>query len=191
MRTLQVITAIALLSGCTVVRIEREPLAEVPPEPAGEIRFMALRGENPDRLANGYALTVMKNLSIVGTFDSSSTEPTCVEGLKPGLYDISISGRAIGTESTQVRVRPGQATIVRLMVRNARRLAAAGEVALTAGKVVLYSVGYAVYGVVWVGLQICAADHDDDDDDDDSPSHGKVVKRTPHQGSVGAYRKKK
>jgi len=191
MKTLQVFTAIALLSGCTVVRIGREPLMDAPPEPAGEIRFMALRGEHPDRLADGYSLTVMKNLSIVGTYDSSSTEPTTIEKLPPGRYDISISGRAISTQSTQIRVRPGQATVVRLMVRNARQLAALGDAALTAGKVLLYSVGYAVYGIVWVCLHVCDGDDDDDEEECSVSSHGKAGHRSPHPGTVSTYRKKK
>jgi len=189
MKTLQVFTAIALMSGCTVVRIDRQPLAQVPPEPAGEIRFMALRGEHPDRLAEGYSLTVMKNLAIVGTCDSSSTEPTIVDGLSPGRYAISISGRAINTRNAEVRVRPGQATIVRLMVRNARQLAAFGEAALTAGKLVFYAVGYAIYAVVWVCLHISDGDDDDDEDDDGQVSPGKAQKRSKPD-SVSPYRKK-
>jgi len=188
MRSLPLFAAFAILSGCTVLRIEREPLQELAPEPAGEIRFLALRGENPDRLAQGYSLAVVKNFAVVGTYPSSSTGPTCAQGLAPGRYDISVSGPGISTHSTQVRVKPGQVTVVRLMVRNARQLAGLGDAALTAGKVVLYAVGAVVVAVVWVALEVLTAD--DDDDEDCDTSYKSTRKRTVHEGSVGTYRRK-
>src|SRR5262245_23777637 len=191
MRNLPIFAAAALLSGCTVVRIERQSLQSTPEEPAGEIRFMAVKKEKPDRLADGYSLTVMKNFAIVGTYSSSSSEATRAEGLSPGTYDISISGRKIATRSTRIKVRHGEATVVRLMVRNALQLTAAGHAALTAGKVVLYAVGFVVYAVVWVAVELLTSDDDDDEDCfSRSSTPPSSRKQSPHPGSVSAYRKK-
>ena len=186
-------TLSALLSGCTVIQVDRRPLRNPAEEPAGEIRFLAVREEKPQRLSGGYRLTVMKDFSIVDRSESSKTGPAATEGLKPGTYDISVAGRGIGTHSAQVRVRAGQATIVRLMVRNARRLARCGEHAVTAGNAFLYTVGGIVGGVVYVALLALSADCDDDDDDDDlfeSDRSMKKDKRSPRPGSVAPYRKK-
>ena len=184
----------ALLSGCTVLRIEERPIRNPAEEPAGEIRFLADRGGSPRRLAEGYHLTVMKDFSIVGQFESSSTGPALAEGLKPGRYDISVAGRGIGVHSTRIKVRPGKATTVRLNVVNARRLTRCGENALTAGKVALYAIGAVIAGAAYVAVAIFSGDDDDDDEDDDSvSSHSSPKKgpeRSPHPGSVGAYRKK-
>jgi hypothetical protein len=194
MRTLPVFAILALLSGCTILRIDRQPLAETPEEPAGEIRFLAVRRESPERLSNGFLLTVMKDLSIVGQFPSSAAEPTRVGDLKPGVYDISIGGPGIVTESTQVHVRSGKATVVRLMVRNARALVRCGDAAVTAGKVVLTAVGAVVVAAGYVALAILSSDCDDDDDDDDEDFTGQSPKSkerpSPRSGSVGSYRKK-
>jgi len=181
----------ALLSGCTVLRIDQRPLRNPAEEPAGEIRFLADRGGSPRRLSEGYHLTVMKDFSIVDRLESSTTGPAAAEGLKPGTYDISVAGRGIGTESTRVKVRPGKATTVRLDVVNARRLARCGETALTAGKAALYAVGAIVAAPVLIAVLILCSDDDDDDDDESVSSHSWPKKdRSPHPGPVGKYRKK-
>lgn len=184
----------ASLSGCTVLRIDQRPLRNPAEEPAGEIRFLADRGGSPRRLAQGYELTVMKDFSIVGRFESSTTGPALAEGLKPGRYDISVAGRGIGTQSTQVTVRPGKATTVRLMVLNARRLARCGETALTAGKALLYTIGAIAAAPILVAVVLLLAEADDDDDDDavssDSSTKQPKDRPSPRPGSVGTYRKK-
>ena len=186
-----------LLAGCTVVQIDYKPLPDPTEEPSGEIRFLALRGEDPDRLSNGYLMTLMKDFAVVGTFESSSARATCAEGLKPGTYEISLSGRGIETRSAQVEVRSGQATIIKLMVRNARRVERANDVAVTTGKVVLYTVGIVLYAVVWCALEVCLDGTDDDDEDFSCPRCRNNVctcapekKRTPPVGPVSTYRKK-
>src|SRR5687767_78060 len=97
-----------LLSGCTVIRIDHEKLPEPEGIDLGEIRFMALRGENPDRLANGYVMSVTRNFAVVGTYESSSSQAISSPALEPGIYDISITGRKIEPQSAQVEVRAGQ-----------------------------------------------------------------------------------
>jgi len=184
----------SLLSGCTVLRIDQRPLRNPAEEPAGEIRFLADRGQTSRRLAEGYRLTVMKDFSIVGRLESTTTGPTLAEGLQPGTYDISVAGRGIGTHSTQVKVRPGKAVTVRLMVLNARRLSRCGDNALMAGKVALYAVGGILYGAGCAAVAIFCGDDDDDDDEDlfssDGSLKGPKDRPSPRPGSVGPYRKK-
>jgi len=181
----------ALLSGCTVLRIDQRPLRNPAEEPAGEIRFLANHGGTPRRLSEGYHLTVMKDFSIVDRLESSTTGPAAAEGLKPGTYDISVAGRGIGTESTRVQVRPGKAVTVRLDIVNARRLHRCGETALTAGKVALYVVGAIAAAPVFIAVAILCADDDDDDDDESVSSLSRPkTDRSPHPGSVGKYRRK-
>jgi hypothetical protein len=177
-----------------VLRIDQHPLRNPAEEPAGEIRFLADRGGSPRRLAEGYHLTLMKNWAIVDRLDSSTTGATLSEGLKPGRYDISVAGRGIGVYSTQVRVRTGKTTTVRLNVLHARRVARCGENALTAGKVALYTLGAVFYGAATVAVAIFCGDDDDDDDDEavsaDTSLKGRRDRSSPRPGSVGPYRKK-
>lgn len=187
-----------LLAGCTVVRVEYEPLADGGAEPAGEIQFLAFRDDSPKRLTPGYTLTVVKNWAIVGTYESSASQATSIGDLKPGTYDVSIRGRGIDTQSTNVKVRPGQATVIQLMVRNARRAARANDLAIGAGKAVLYTVGAVAYAIVYVFLESCDGDDDDDDDDDlcfqcgrsSCSGHHEKKKRSAPAGPVSNYRKK-
>lgn len=183
----------ALLSGCTVLRIDQRRLGNPAEEPTGEIRFVADRGTRPRRLTEGYHMTVMKDFTIVDRLESTATGPSAAEGLKPGTYDISVAGRGMGIHSARIKVQPGKATTVRLNVLNARRLARCGENAVTAGKAALYAVGAVFIGAAYVAVAIFSGDDDDDDDDDlfSSSSSMKGSKdRSPHPGSVGAYRKK-
>jgi hypothetical protein len=139
---------------------------------------------------------VAKNYAIVGTYESSSSQPIRAEGLKPGTYDLSMGGRGMETRSTQVEVRAGQATVVRLLVRNARRVTRANDIALTTGKVVLYTVGFAVYAVVYVALECISGDDDDEDDAYTCPRCGLSAcacgpeKKRTLPASVSPYRKK-
>jgi hypothetical protein len=186
------------LAGCTIVRIDYERLPG--DEPSGEIRFLALRDDSPERLTDGYVLTVMKNWAIVGTYESLSTGSVGAGNLKPGTYDVSIGGRGMETQSTRIEVKPGQATIVRLLVRNARHAAAAGDIAIGAGKAVLYTVGAVLYAVVWVCSHSGRGGGGGGDDNNDSRcwscgssscnGHEERRKKSESAGPVSKYRKK-
>jgi hypothetical protein len=185
-----------LLTGCTALRVEYQELRDPEQQATGQIQFLALRGHKPDKPANGYAITVMRNDAVVGTFESSSSQAIATAPLAPGSYNVSISGRKIGTQDAQIEVRPGQATVVCLLVRNARRTETANDVAITTGKVVLYTVGCVLYAAVWLTLECLSGDDDDDSNVCSRCGHQSCTcppayKRATPPGPVSEYRSKK
>ena len=128
-------------------------------------------------------------------YESSSSQAISSPALEPGIYDISITGRKIEPQSAQVEVRAGQSTVVCLMIRNARRVETANDIAAGTGKVMLYTVGLVLYATIWV-VGECLSDYDEDDDikcprcDRATCMCPSSRKQSPPPGPVSSYRKK-
>jgi hypothetical protein len=196
-RLLPLFLALLTLSACTTVELSTRPIQDPESNPSrGALLIKALRAEAPEKLASGYVFTVLQRGAMVGAYESSSNDATDIGDLPPGPYQISITGSHINPISVDADVQAGQKTQVKLWVRNARRAATMEDTAEVTGKVLLYTVLFAVYAVVWVA-EACVESSLDEAENDRCPRCGQLhcvcrpMDKTaqPPPGPVNKYRK--
>lgn len=164
--------ALTLIAGCCVSKIEERPAEG----PAGELELRVLRRADSSDLKGGYSFYITRGTAIVGSYVSSSGQPTLLTGLDPGHYRVGVTGSRIDGARIDVKVRAGRKTTLLLLHYNGRRNEKMEEAACAVGDI-LAEAGRAVgVALVEVGKFVCvglcegslAVLFGDDDDDEDA-----------------------
>ena len=93
-----------LVSGCTTVELEDEVIEG----DRGEVGFQAIK----KKLKWGYLLHLTQHGHLVGWIKSRGDRRVVLSDVKPGTYDVNVSGRRIEPFSVEIEVDAGRRSTV-------------------------------------------------------------------------------
>ena len=152
------LAVLLVLSGCSITRTEESRIDG----PKAEVSFAAARSGS--RLTGGYTLVLLSKGRVAATRECDPDGEALIGDVEPGPYTVVITGRRLKRHEFDVRLKAGERTSIVVLHRNVLHAERAGEIALAAGKVIVYTVGIVVYGVVWLTVECMTHFLDDDPD---------------------------